>query len=83
MLAPFVTMEVMVPRITIQALSGRTLEQKRELVRRITDDVVEVFGARPEGVDILFQDVERHDTAKAGLLRADRDAATTGSEGQR
>lgn len=65
------------PRITIQAISGRTVEQKRELVRRITEDVVEVFGARPEGVDILFQDVERHDTAKAGLLRVDRDAAAS------
>lgn len=63
------------PRITIQAIEGRTLEQKRELVRRITDDVVEVFGARPEGVDIMFQDVSREDTAKAGVLRVDRDAA--------
>ena len=64
------------PRITIQAIEGRSLEQKRELVRRITDDVVEVFGARPESVDILFQDVSREDTAKAGLLRIDRDNAS-------
>lgn len=63
------------PRITIQAIEGRSLEQKRELVRRITDVVVEVFGARPEGVDILFQDVSREDTAKAGQLRIDRDNA--------
>ena len=64
------------PRITIQAIEGRSLDQKRELVHRITEVVVEVFGARPEGVDILFQDVSREDTAKAGQLRIDRDKAS-------
>ena len=61
------------PRIIIQALSGRTIEQKRELVRRITDATVEVFGVPAETVTIWIEENSKDNFARAGVLRTDRD----------
>ena len=36
------------PAITIKAIEGRTIEQKRGLVRDITDAVVKNFDVKPE-----------------------------------
>jgi 4-oxalocrotonate tautomerase len=60
------------PRIIIQAFSGRTIEQKRELVRRITDAVVEVFEVDPEIVTIRIEEGEQENFAKGGVLAIDR-----------
>jgi len=59
------------PRIIIQAFSGRTVEQKRELVRRITDVVVEVFEVEPEIVTIRIEEGEKENFARAGVLASD------------
>lgn len=61
------------PRIIIQAFSGRTLDQKRELVRRITEVTVEVFEVSPETVTIRIEEGEKENFAKAGVLASDRD----------
>lgn len=60
------------PRVIVQTVEGRTLDQKRELVRRMTDDIVEVFGVQPEVVSILIQEAPPENTAKGGRLRIDR-----------
>ena len=61
------------PRIIIQAFKGRTLEQKRELVRRITEVTVEVFEVAPETVTIRIEEGDKENFAKAGVLASDRD----------
>lgn len=63
------------PRIVIQTIAGRTVEQKREIVRRITDDIVEVFDVRAAAVSILIQEAPPENTAKGGQLRVDRESA--------
>jgi 4-oxalocrotonate tautomerase len=60
------------PRIIIQAFRGRTLEQKRELVRRITDVVVEVFEVEPDIVTIRIEEGEKENFARGGVLASDR-----------
>jgi 4-oxalocrotonate tautomerase len=60
------------PRIIIQAFKGRTLEQKRELVRRITEVTVEVFEVPPETVTIRIEEGDKENFAKAGVLASDR-----------
>jgi 4-oxalocrotonate tautomerase len=60
------------PRIIIQAITGRTVEQKRELARRITDTVVEVLAVDPDTVTIRIEEVPPENFARAGLLAADR-----------
>ena len=61
------------PRIIIQAFKGRSLEQKRELVRRITEVTVEVFKVTPDTVTIRIEEGDKENFAKAGVLASDRD----------
>ncbi len=59
------------PFITVRMLDGRTEEQKRRLVKAITDAVVETTGAKPEGTTVVIEEVARHHWAKAGVLLSD------------
>jgi 4-oxalocrotonate tautomerase len=36
------------PRVTIQLVEGRTMEQKRALVKKVTDAIVETLNASPK-----------------------------------
>lgn len=60
------------PVVTVHLLTGRTLEQKRRLVARITDALVEEAGARREMVQVRFLEVTKEDWGRGGLLGADR-----------
>jgi 4-oxalocrotonate tautomerase len=66
------------PRIIIQALRGRSLEQKRELARRLTSDVVEVFGVPPDAVTIWIEEGEPENFARGGTLGFDSDVPSAG-----
>jgi len=70
------------PRITIQAFRGRSVDQKRELVRRITADVVEVFGTTPDAVQILLQESDPENFSKGGVLELDRNAGAVAQGGR-
>lgn len=59
------------PSVTIQQMP-KTVEQKRELVARITDAVVDVYKAPAETVHVWFQEVTTEDHAAAGQLIADK-----------
>lgn len=60
------------PIITIQQSSGRTADQRRVLMRRITEAFQEVYGLPPEAVTIFFQDYADDMWGKAGFLHTDR-----------
>jgi 4-oxalocrotonate tautomerase len=60
------------PVITVQLWEGRTLEQKRKLVRAITDAMVEHAGAKPEALHIILQEIPLENWARAGVLGVDR-----------
>ncbi len=59
------------PIVNIDWLEGRTQEQKREIVRRVTEVIVEVTECPPEAVTVIFTDHPRHDIGKAGKLLSD------------
>jgi len=59
------------PRITVRALEGRTIEQKRGLVRDITEVVVKNFKVEPEAVSIDIIEYSSDNLAKAGKLFVD------------
>ena len=59
------------PELTIEMMEGRTIEQKRELVRRLTDVVVETLKVDPSSVLIVIHENRRHDKAKGGVLFSD------------
>lgn len=60
------------PEVVVYAVAGRTPEQKRGLMKDITDAVVKNFGAAPEAVTIQIVEAPRTDKAKGGVLFSDR-----------
>lgn len=55
------------PLIRVELFAGRSAEQKRELAVALTEACVKTLGVKPEGVDVMFFDVQRHDWATAGV----------------
>lgn len=60
------------PLVTVHLLAGRTLDQKRRLVARITDALIEEAGARREMVQVRFLEVSKEHWGRGGLLGLDR-----------
>ena len=52
--------------------AGRTPQQKRDLVRALTDAFVETAGSTPDSVDIILTDVEQSDWAQGGELFSEK-----------
>ena len=51
----------------------RTLEQKRELVKELTDSFIKTCGANKEAIKILITEVDKEEWASGGLLTSDKD----------
>jgi 4-oxalocrotonate tautomerase len=60
------------PLVTVHLLEGRTLDQKRRLVARITEAMIEEVGARREMIQVRFLEVSKEDWGRGGLLGIDR-----------
>lgn len=60
------------PVVTVQMWSGRTTEQKRRLVRAITDAMIEHADCKPEHLHVIIQDVPKDSWGRAGVLGSDQ-----------
>lgn len=60
------------PLVTVKALEGRTIEQKRGLVEDITEAVVKNFKVEPEKVMVDIVEYSKDNLAEAGKLFVDR-----------
>jgi 4-oxalocrotonate tautomerase len=60
------------PIIRIEMFRGRSREQKRLLIRELTEAFVRVAGGKPESVTIVVHDIEKEDWGAAGALMADK-----------
>lgn len=60
------------PMIRVELLKGRSVSQKREFADIVTREASRILNCAPEVVDIVFQEIERHDWAKGGKLEADK-----------
>ncbi len=60
------------PLVTVKAVAGRTVEQKRALVKDITEAVVRDFQTEPEAVIVDIVEYSKDNFAKAGQLFIDR-----------
>lgn len=60
------------PLITVQLFEGRSVEQKREFAKALTEASVRVLGIDPGAVDVVFSDVKRSDWATGGVLWSDK-----------
>ncbi len=52
-------------------LTGRTLEQKQRVVKRVTEALSEELEVRPEAVVITLIEVPRENYARGGVLKSD------------
>ena len=59
------------PLIMVYADAGRTIEQKRGLVKDITEAVCKNFNVTPEAVSIIIKEGKKENRAKAGKLAVD------------
>lgn len=60
------------PLIHVHMFSGGTPEQKRNLVRALTDVFVQTAGSTPDAVDVILTDVESSDWASAGQIFSEK-----------
>ncbi len=63
------------PVVTVEMWEGRTLEQKRALVRAITEAMVRHAGAQPDHLHVIIHEVPRQDWGRAGVLGVDSGGA--------
>lgn len=59
------------PLVIVQADEGRTVDQKRGLVKDITEAVCNNFNVQPEAVSIIINEGKKENRAKAGKLAID------------
>lgn len=60
------------PIVQIDLLEGRTHEQKKLMVEKVTQAIVETTGAKPENVSIIIRDMDHGNYASGGVLFSDR-----------
>ncbi|HWR39857.1 MAG TPA: 2-hydroxymuconate tautomerase [Patescibacteria group bacterium] len=60
------------PIVQIDMVEGRTLEQKRALVKKVTEAIVETAQCPPEAVTIVIRDAPKAHIGKAGVLMSDK-----------
>ena len=60
------------PIIQVEMLKGRTLEQKRALVEKVTQAVVETANCPKEAVKIIIREMEFENYSQGGVLKCDK-----------
>lgn len=59
------------PYVNLQITKGATREQKAQLVKDITDSLVNVLGKKPEHIHIVIQEIKEENWGYSGLLTDD------------
>jgi 4-oxalocrotonate tautomerase len=60
------------PTIRVELMEGRTPEQKKNLVKALTQAVVETLDSKADSVDVVLYDIKRSDWATGGELWSDK-----------
>lgn len=64
--------ETKMPWITVQLLTGRTVEQKRELVAALTCETSRICGCATDAVSIVIEDVDKDNWGIGGILASEK-----------
>jgi len=60
------------PIVQIDMIEGRTVEQKRELVKQVTAAICQTANCPAEAVTIVIREATKQHIAKAGILMSDK-----------
>ena len=61
------------PFVNVKMIKGATVEQKRQLVKEITNSLVNILGKRPETTHIVIDEVEPENCGYMYKLNADKE----------
>ncbi len=61
------------PIVHINMFKGRTLDQRREMVKEVTESIVKTLKCDKEAVRIIVNEVEKEDVSVGGVLRSDQE----------
>ena len=59
------------PLVTIKLIEGRTIEQKRSMVKDVTEAIVKNIGCPASAVHIDIMDMKKENYAQGGKLFSD------------
>ena len=59
------------PLVIVNTDEGRTIEQKRGLIKDITDAVCKNFKVSPQAISIMIQEGKKENRTRAGKLAID------------
>ncbi len=59
------------PFVIVEFWEGRTIDQKRKLVKAITDAMVECADCKPEHLHVVIHDTPKDSWGRAGVLGID------------
>ncbi|MCR3956903.1 MAG: 4-oxalocrotonate tautomerase [Gudongella sp.] len=59
------------PILQVEMLKGRTEEQKRAMVEKVTDALVETVNCKRDAVRIIIREMEDENFAIGGVLKSD------------
>lgn len=60
------------PYVTVKMLPGRTVEQKRALIEKVTDAVSETTNAPKENITVFIEEMDATHYGQAGVMYADK-----------
>ena len=60
------------PTVQIEMLEGRTIEQKRELAKKVTLAVMESVNVPADAVKVIIREMKKENYAEGGVLRCDK-----------
>ena len=60
------------PIIRVEMFKGRTTEQKRELVKEVTEAFVRTCGGNAAAIHVVITDVDKNDWGSGGELCSDK-----------
>ena len=63
------------PIVKVEMWPGRTIAQKQELARVITEAVVNIAHTTADATTVLFSDVEKYNWSQGGVLASEVDKA--------
>lgn len=56
------------PIVRIELWKGRTPEQKKELSKAITEEMVRIMNMRTESIQVIFYEIEKENWALGGTI---------------
>lgn len=60
------------PYVTVKMLPGRTIEQKRALIEKVTEAVSETTNAPKENITVFIEEMDATHYGHAGVMHADK-----------